>query len=123
MFNRGFWDGYYQGARLGEWSNVYGSQATKVKVNLGRITNWFGKLSVAEVSLESNDLHKGDEVMIIGATSGVNQFAVDSLRLEEQDTDFAPKGSVISIRVPLEGGEQYHPRRGDKIYLWKENIK
>ena len=123
VFNRGFWDGYYQGARLGEWSNVYGSQATKVKVNLGRITNWFGKLSVAEVSLESNDLHKGDEVMIIGATSGVNQFTVDSLRLDERNVDFAPKGSVISIRVPLEGGEQYHPRRGDKIYLWKENIK
>lgn len=121
VFNRGFWDGYYQGARLGEWSNVYGSQATKVKVNLGRVTNWFGKLSVAEITLESNDLCKGDEVMIIGATSGVHQFIVGELRLEDSGVDFAPKGSVVSIEVPLESGEQYHPRRGDKIYLWKNN--
>lgn len=121
VFNRGFWDGYYQGARLGEWSNVYGSQATKVKVNLGRVTNWFGKLSVAEITLESNDLCKGDEVMIIGATSGVHQFIVGELRLEDSGVDFAPKGSVVSIEVPLETGEQYHPRRGDKIYLWKNN--
>lgn len=121
VFNRGFWDGYYQGARLGEWSNVYGSQATKVKVNLGRVTNWFGKLSVAEITLESNDLCKGDEVMIIGATSGIHQFTVEEIRVEDSSADFAPKGSVISIKVPLDSGEQYHPRRGDKIYLWKNN--
>lgn len=115
VFNRGFWDGYYQGARLGEWSNVYGSHATRTKVNLGRISNWFGKLGVAEVQLESNDLNVGDEVMIIGQTSGVNQFKVSEIRLDLDPVQTAPKGSVISIPVPC---DENHPRRGDKIYLW-----
>ncbi|MCQ2166972.1 MAG: U32 family peptidase [Bacteroidales bacterium] len=115
VFNRGFWDGYYQGARLGEWSNVYGSHATRTKVNLGRISNWFGKLGVAEVQLESNDLNVGDEVMIIGPTSGVNQFKVSEIRLDLDPVRTAPKGSVISIPVPC---DENHPRRGDKIYLW-----
>lgn len=115
VFNRGFWDGYYQGARLGEWSNVYGSHATRTKVNLGRISNWFGKLGVAEVQLESNDLNVGDEVMIIGQTSGVNQFKVSEIRLDLDPVRTAPKGSVISIPVPC---DENHPRRGDKIYLW-----
>lgn len=120
VFNRGFWDGYYQGARLGQWSNVYGSQATKVKMNLGKVTNWFSKLSVAEITLESNALSVGDEVMIIGATSGIHQFEVSEIRLDITAVESAPKGSVISIPVPLESGQEYHPRRGDKIYLWKD---
>lgn len=131
VFNRGFWDGYYQGARLGQWSDVYGSHATRVKSNLGRISNWFGKLGVAEVQLESADLHVGDEVMIIGPTSGVNQFTVSEIRLDLEPVEMAPKGSLISIPVPVavdnaastetSGRTLGHPRRGDKIYLWKEN--
>ena len=120
VFNRGFWDGYYQGARLGEWSDVYGSHATRVKVNCGRITNWFDKLGVAEVRLESSGLNVGDEVMTIGATSGVNQFTVSEIRFDLDPVPSAPKGSLISIPVPLSEGAE-HPRRGDKIYLWKEN--
>ena len=132
VFNRGFWDGYYQGARLGEWSNVYGSHATRTKVNLGRITNWFGKLGVAEVQLESNGLNVGDEVMIIGPTSGVNQFKVSEIRLDLDPVGSAPKGSLVSIPVPLGEGVSKddetgteapvsHPRRGDRIYLWQKN--
>lgn len=125
VFNRGFWDGYYQGAYLGQWSNVYGSQATRVKSNCGRITNWFSKLGVAEVTLESCDLKVGDSVMIIGPTSGVNEFTVKEIRLDLKPVDMAPKGSVISIPVPFGGaegtGEQTSwPRRGDRIYLWTE---
>lgn len=140
VFNRGFWDGYYQGARLGEWSNVYGSHATRTKVNLGRISNWFGKLGVAEVQLESSDLSVGDDVMIIGPTSGVNQFKVSEIRLDLKPVQTAPKGSVVSIPVPCgeaasasdgscpgdsdvpapSRGVLSHPRRGDKIYLWRE---
>ena len=121
VFNRGFWDGYYQGARLGEWSNLYGSHATKTKVNCGRITNWFSKLGVAELQLESSDLSVGDEVMIIGPTSGVNQFSVKEIRYELEPVDTAVKGSLISIPVPLSNGEASYPRRGDRIYLWKDS--
>lgn len=121
VFNRGFWDGYYQGARLGEWSNLYGSHATKTKVNCGRITNWFSKLGVAEVQLESSDLSVGDEVMIIGPTSGINQFSVKEIRYELEPVETAVKGSLISIPVPLSNGEDSYPRRGDRIYLWKDS--
>lgn len=127
VFNRGFWDGYYQGAFLGQWSNVYGSQATRVKSNCGRITNWFSKLGVAEVTLESSDLKVGDSVMIIGPTSGVNEFTVREIRLDLKPVEMAPKGSVVSIPVPFGGadgtGEQTSwPRRGDRIYLWTEKL-
>ena len=121
VFNRGFWDGYYQGARLGEWSNLYGSHATKTKANCGRVTNWFSKLGVAEVQLESSDLSVGDEVMIIGPTSGVNQFSVKEIRYELEPVETAVKGSLISIPVPLSNGEDSYPRRGDRIYLWKDS--
>ena len=69
VFNRGFWDGYYQGARLGEWSEVYGSKATRKKVYSGKVTNWFGKLSVAEILVESASLKVGDRILIIGPTT------------------------------------------------------
>lgn len=118
VFNRGFWDGYYQGARLGQWSEVYGSQATKIKVNLGRVTNWFDRLGVAEVQLESSGLNVGDTVMITGQTSGVNEFTVKEMRLDLSPVEHAEKGSVISLAVP-DGGLS-HPRRGDRIYLWMD---
>ncbi len=121
VFNRGFWDGYYQGARLGEWSDLYGSHATRTKANCGRITNWFSKLGVAEVQLESSDLSVGDQVMIIGPTSGVNQFQITEIRYELEPVRTAVKGSVISIPVPLSNGEDSYPRRGDRIYLWKDS--
>lgn len=119
VFNRGFWDGYYQGARLGQWSEVYGTHATKVKVNCGRITNWFSRLGVAEVVLESSGLSVGDTVMIIGPTSGVNTFVISEIRLDLKPVDSAPKGSVVSIPVPFEG--ELYPRRGDRIYLWRDS--
>lgn len=121
VFNRGFWDGYYQGARLGEWSTVYGSHATRVKVNCGKITNWFSKLGVAEVLVESGELAVGDDVLIIGPTSGVNEFKVSEIRYELKPVDRVSKGALVSIPVPYEEGHQ--PRRGDRIYLWQENPK
>lgn len=119
VFNRGFWDGYYQGARLGEWSTVYGSSATRVKANCGKITNWFSKLGVAEVLVESGELAVGDDVLIIGPTSGVNEFKVKEIRYELEPVERVGKGALVSIPVPYEQGRQ--PRRGDKLYLWKEN--
>ena len=112
VFNRGFWDGYYQGAYLGQWSDVYGSQATRTKVYCGKVTNWFDKISVAEIAVESAPLNKGDEVMVIGATSGVVEFTVEDMRVNLKPADTATKGIRCSVAV----GERL--RRGDKIYKW-----
>ena len=119
VFNRGFWDGYYQGAPLGEWSSVYGSQATRRKVYLGKISNWFDKIGVAEIAVEAADLHKGDEIMVIGATSGLTQTVVDDMRLELKPCDLAPKGTRCSVAIPA-GPSGEHVRRGDKVFLWVE---
>ena len=120
VFNRGFWDGYYQGARLGEWSSVYGSQATRRKVYCGRISNWFDRIGVAEITVEAVPLNVGDEIMVIGATSGVTELTVSDMRLNLQHCDHAPKGSRCSVAIaPGPSGE--HVRRGDKVYLWLSN--
>ncbi len=115
VFNRGFWDGYYQGAKLGEWSSVYGSSATRKKVYCGRITNWFDRISVAEISVESASLHVGDEIMVIGATTGVVEKVVDDLRVDFNSAPSAGKGVRCSVAFPDE-----HIRRGDKVYIWEE---
>ena len=118
VFNRGFWDGYYQGAKLGQWSEVYGSKATRKKVYCGKITNWFAKLSVAEVQVESATLHKGDDILIIGPSTGVIETKVSEIRVDLKETPQAPKGSLCSIPVPESGGKL---RRADKVYIWAVN--
>ena len=120
VFNRGFWDGYYQGARLGEWSAVYGTQATRRKVYLGKVTNWFDRIGVAEISVETSDLHSGDQLMVIGATTGVVEFEAADIRLEFDPVALAPKGSRCSVRVPCELCPDGKLRRGDKVFLWVE---
>ena len=119
VFNRGFWDGYYQGARLGEWSSVYGSQATRRKVYCGKVSNWFDRLGVAEVTVESVPLHVGDRVMAIGSTTGVVEFDVQDLRVNFAPTDCAGKGERCSVAVRT-GENNERLRRGDKIYIWQE---
>ena len=114
VFNRGFWDGYYQGAYLGQWSDVYGSQATRTKVYCGKVTNWFGRIGVAEVKVESAPLRVGDRVMAIGPTTGVVEFTADDIRVEFKQVQTAPKGMDCSVALP--SGERL--RRGDKVYLW-----
>ena len=120
VFNRGFWDGYYQGARLGEWSAVYGTQATRRKIYLGKVTNWFDRIGVAEISAETSDLRAGDRLMVIGPTSGVVEFDADDIRLEFDPVELAPKGSRCSVRVPLDLCPDGKLRRGDKVFLWTE---
>lgn len=117
VFNRGFWDGFYQGARLGEWSKVYGSDATMRKVYLGKVTNWFDRIDVAEVAVETGDLVRGSRLMATGATTGVVEFHADDIRVNFAKCDVAPKGVHCSVAVP---GERLH--RGDKIYLWEKRI-
>ena len=119
VFNRGFWDGYYQGAYLGQWSEIYGSHATRRKVYCGRISNWFDRIGVAEITVEATDLRKGDEIMVIGSTSGVTQLTVSDMRVNLVPCEKAAKGERCSVVIP-EGPSGQHVRRGDKGYLWVE---
>ena len=120
VFNRGFWDGYYQGAYLGQWSEVYGSQATRRKVYCGKVTNWFDRIGVVEITVESSPLKKGDRVMAIGATTGVVEFDVNDLRVNLKSVDIADKGERCSVAVDTSICPDGRLRRGDKIYIWEQ---
>ena len=120
VFNRGFWDGYYQGAYLGQWSEVYGSQATRRKVYCGKVTNWFDRIGVVEITVESSQLKKGDRVMVIGATTGVVEFDVDDLRVNLEPVETADKGDRCSVAVDTSICPDGKLRRGDKIYVWEQ---
>ena len=124
VFNRGFWDGYYQGARLGEWSEVYGSKATRKKVYSGKITNWFGKIGVAEILVESAPLKTGDRILVMGPSTGVVEMDVPEIRVDLKPVSEAVKGEYCSIPVDaslLEGCDG-KLRRSDKVYIWTESI-
>lgn len=124
VFNRGFWDGYYQGARLGEWSEVYGSKATRKKVYSGKITNWFGKIGVAEILVESAPLKTGDRILVMGPSTGVVEMDVSEIRVDLKPVSEAVKGEYCSIPVDaslLEGCDG-KLRRSDKVYIWTESI-
>ncbi len=110
VFNRGFWDGYYLGQKLGEWSHKYGSRATKRKIYIGKATNYFTKIEVAEFLIESHDLKVGDEILITGPTTGVVQLTVDEIRVDLENTQIAKKGAQCSVPVNT------LIRRSDKVY-------
>lgn len=120
VFNRGFWDGYYQGAYLGQWSDVYGSQATLKKVYCGKVTNWFDRIGVMEIAVESAPLHIGDRAMAIGATTGVVEFSVEDMRVNLKSADMAGKGVRCSVAVDPSLCPEGRLRRGDKIYIWEK---
>ena len=120
VFNRGFWDGYYQGAYLGQWSDVYGSQATRRKVYVGKVTNWFDRIGVVEITVETTDLHAGDRALAMGATTGVVEFTIDDMRVNFKSVTVAHKGERCSVAVDpalCPGGRL---RRGDKVYVWRD---
>ena len=100
VFNRGFWNGYYLGQRLGEWSHRYGSSATTRKVRIGKGTNYFSRLGVAEFQLESFDLKLGDEILVTGPTTGIIEAIVSEIRLDDKSVEMAKKGDRISIPLP-----------------------
>ena len=114
VFNRGFWDGYYQGAKLGEWSDVYGNKATKKKVYVGKVTNYFANIGVAEVLVESGEIKVGNNLLIIGPSTGVIEYVPNEIRVDLKPVDEAVKGEFCSIAV----SEKL--RRSDKIYLFEE---
>jgi putative protease len=100
VFNRGFWDGYYQGARLGEWSDVYGSKATKKKTYVGKVTNYFANIGVAEILVETGEINVGQNLLIIGPSTGVIEMQPEEIRVDLQPTEKAVKGEKCSIAVP-----------------------
>ena len=110
VYNRDFWDGYYLGRKTGEWTQVYGSQATKTKLYVGQITNYFSKLGVAEIRMETHDLNVGDEIMIIGPTTGVYEDTVEEIRVDLKPVQQTVKGEACSLPV------KSLVRRGDKVY-------
>jgi putative protease len=115
VFNRGFWDGYYLGQKLGEWNTKYGSGATKRKVYLGKITNYFTRLKVAEIKVENGDLCKGDTILIIGPTTGSIEYSVGEIRVDLRQTDTAKKGELCSVKI------DDYLRRSDKVYKWVDS--
>ena len=112
VYNRDFWDGYYLGRTTGEWAERYGSQATRMKRRIGKITNYFSKLGVAEICMEEDMLSVGDELLIIGPTTGVYEDTVKEIRLEDQPVKNVSKGVYCSVKV------NELVRRGDQVYRW-----
>lgn len=110
VYNRGFWDGYYLGKKLGEWTKRYGSQSTHRKIYVGKVTNYYSKLGVAEIKIETNDLSVGEEIKIIGPTTGVYEDKVSGIRVDLLDCKQSIKGEFCSIPV------KSLVRRGDKLY-------
>lgn len=112
VYNRDFWDGYYLGRKVGEWTERYGSQATRVKQYVGKVTNYFAKLNVAEVLIETNQLNIDDEIMIFGPTTGVYEDTLPEIRVDLKPVPSAQKGDLCSIPV------KSTVRKNDKLYKW-----
>lgn len=110
VFNRGFWDGYYLGRKLGEWSGKYGSSATKRKVYIGKGMNYFKKIGVAEFLVESQSLSIGDDIIITGPTTGVVESKVEEIRVDLKNVTTTSKGEYFSIPISTK------IRRADKLY-------
>ena len=110
VFNRGFWNGYYLGQRLGEWSSTYGSAATHKKIYVGKVTNYFNKLGVAEFLLEAQSLSVGDEILITGDTTGAYEDIVKEIRVQLHPVDKVDKGTYFSIKT------NELIRRNDKLF-------
>ncbi len=111
VYNRGFWGGYYLGEKTGEWSERYGSQATQKKVHVGKVVNFFSKLNVAEIKIETHSLNIGDNILVIGPTTGAYEAKVTELRVDLNPVEKVVKGENCSIAVTET------LRRGDKVYL------
>ena len=113
IFNRGFWNGYYLGQRLGEWTSKYGSSATRVKVYAAKGQRYFSNIGVAEFLMEAGELHVGDEIIITGPTTGAILLTLTEIRVDLKPVEKTVKGERFSIKV----SEKIRP--SDKLYLWQ----
>lgn len=115
VFNRGFWmDGYYLGAKLGEWAASYGSKAKAEKIFIGKIVNYFEKPQVAEILIQANELNKGDDLLITGPTTGIVKEKAELILLDDKELDKAEKDQDITIKV------KEKVRKNDQVYIIKE---
>ena len=110
VFNRGFWDGYYQGQTMGEWTRNYGNKATEKKVLVGKVIKYFSRLGVAEISVEASEISVGEKILITGTTTGIMNFRADEIRYKLEPVEKAEKGWRVSIPVLRK------VRPNDKIY-------
>ena len=117
VFNRGFWDGYYLGQRLGEWSETYGSSATEKKVYVGKAVKYFSKIGVGEFQIEAADMHVGDKLLITGPTTGALFLDLEEVRYDLKPVDAVDKGMRVSFRVP----EKVRPN--DKLYKLVQSVR
>lgn len=117
VFNRGFWNGYYLGQRLGEWSSKYGSSATRVKRYAAKTIRYFSKIGVGEFLMEAGELKTGDEIVISGPTTGAIIMKAGELRFDLKKVEKVTKGQLFSMAVP----EKVRP--SDKLYLWETKHK
>lgn len=100
VFNRGFWDGYYQGQTMGEWNKKYGSFATEKKVLIGKVTKFFSRLSVGEIAVQANTFHKGDKLLITGPTTGAMYLHATEIHDDNGTVEEALQGTKVSVPVP-----------------------
>ena len=115
VYNRGFWDGYYLGKEICEWTDSYGSNATRKKIYIGKGLNYFSRLGVGEFLVETGDINKGDEILITGPTTGVIEMTVEELEVDKNRVQSATRGEHFTIPVPDV------IRRSDKLYKIVEN--
>lgn len=115
VFNRGFWDGYYQGQTLGEWNDSYGSKATEKKVYSAKTIKYFSKIGVAEFQVEAQEIAVGDTLLITGPTTGAVRFECEEIRFDLKSVEKAEKGRRVSIPVP----EKVRP--SDKLFVLKKS--
>ncbi len=110
VYNRGFWDGYYLGQKMGEWTGIHGSKASKKKIYLGKAKNYFTKIRVAEFDLETEQLKEGDNILIIGRTTGIIETVAGEIRLNDKLVKSVKKGDNFSMRL------EHIVRPSDKLY-------
>lgn len=110
VYNRGFWDGYYLGRQIGEWTNIKGSSATTTKVYVGKVMNYYNKIGIADILVEDHNINVGDEYYIIGPTTGVIEGKINKMKVDDKDAYYSFKGSRITFPI------QSKVRESDKLY-------
>lgn len=112
VYNRGFWDGYYLGRKLGEWSPVYGSAATRQKTFIGKVLHYYPKAEVAHIRIKARELKVGDPILIIGDRTGVVESTIESIWVDDKPAEVATKGTECTLRVTE------RVREDDNVYVW-----
>ncbi len=114
VFNRGFWNGYYLGQRLGEWSDTYGSKATEKKIYAAKTMGWYSRIGIGDFLCEAEELHKGDKILIIGPTTGVIETTLDEIQVDYKVVETVHKGERFTIPV------KDKIRLSDKLFVIKK---